>query len=708
MRRVNTYAAILLSGVAVASMASDKLFLYFTNGGSEAIPLTLLEDVVFSEDGEVVSFTADEVLSTYECGQIDFMQIEDADNIVEIRYEGDRAIVRNPLAYEGVEVDIQGARVTVRSTTDSYVIYQLSGQSDDAMFKLYGEADYKLALNGVDITSTDGAPINLQSEASVAIEMAAATTNRVADSEDYTKVDGEDMKACLYAEGAISISGEGSLVIVADYKHGLYSSKSIEVNEGEIAITTTDSDAIRSVEFFRFNDGRLEMTSADDGVDGDEGYIEINGGEIIANISADKAKAFKCDGDITIAGGAFDLRLTGDVVVEDGDTSYCSGFKGKGDMTISDGSITIAHTGSAGKGISVDNNLLISGGMIAIEMSGDGGTYTDAEGVVDSYSATCIKVDADMTVLGGQITCTSSGSAGKGISVDGQLVIGDEQNAPTISVTTTGERFFVKYEDESEGGQGGWPGGGGGWPGGGNGGGPMDDNADYANPKAIKAEGDLTVNNGTLYITTTQEGGEGLESKSTLTINGGDITINTYDDAINGKAAVVFNGGRTYCNASGNDGIDSNGTLTVNGGLVISAGTRTPEGGFDCDQNQFKITGGVVIGMGGDSSTPTSSVCTQNSVLKSINVSKDELVAITDSEGAMLAAFTVPQSYSSVKILFSHPDLSLNADYTISKGGTVEGGESWNGYYAEGVYSGGSSVTTFTQSSTVVGGGGRW
>ena len=95
-------------------------------------------------------------------------------------------------------------------------------------------------------------------------------------------------------------------------------------------------------------------------------------------------------------------------------------------------------------------------------------------------------------------------------------------------------------------------------------------------------------------------------------------------------------------------------------------------------------------------------------MLKSINVSKDELVAITDSEGAMLAAFTVPQSYSSVKILFSHPDLSLNADYTISKGGTVEGGESWNGYYAEGVYSGGSSVTTFTQSSTVVGGGGRW
>lgn len=700
-------AAGLLCGVAMVSLASDKLYIYFTNGSVEAMPVEMLEDIVFDQSGEVASFKADEVLAQYECEAIDFLQIEKASDVVEICYDGNVATVRNPLAYEGVQVSVDGARVTVTSNIDREVVYVLMGQSDDAMLKLYGDADYELRLNGVDISSTDGAPLNLQSKATAKITLAEGTVNRIADSKDYTKVDGESMKACLYAEGAIFFDGDGLLDVNAVYKHGVHSSKGIEVNGGDITVVCTDSDAVRTADYFRFNDGRLNLTPADDAVDGDKGVIEINGGEIVATIAADKAKALKCDGDMTVTGGRVSLTLTGNVVVEDGDTSYCSGFKGKSNMTISGGEINIVHSGSAGKGISVDGDLLISGGKITMELTGDGGTYTDADGVVDSYSATGIKVDGNMTLLNGDITTLSTGSAGKGISVDGSLTIGDETNVPVLNVTTTGERFFVKYEDGSTGdnnGGGGWPGGNGGGPGGG----PMDDNADYANPKAIKAEGDLTVNNGTLYITTTQEGGEGLESKSTLTINGGDITINTYDDAINGKAAVVFNGGRTYCNASGNDGIDSNGTLTVNGGLVISAGTRTPEGGFDCDQNQFKITGGVVIGMGGDSSTPTSSVCTQNSVLKSINVSKDELVAITDSEGAMLAAFTVPQSYSSVKILFSHPDLSLNADYTISKGGTVEGGESWNGYYAEGVYSGGSSVTTFTQSSTVVGGGGRW
>lgn len=703
----------LLCGVAMVSLASDKLYIYFTNGSVEAMPVEMLEEIVFDEQGEVASFNADVVLAEYECEAIDFLQIEEDSDVVEICYDGNVATVRNPLAYEGVQVSVDGARVTVTSTIDREVVYVLKGQSDDAMLKLYGDADYELCLNGVDISSTDGAPLNLQSKATAKITLADGTVNRIADSKDYTKVDGESMKACLYAEGAIFFDGEGSLDVNAVYKHGVHSSKGIEVNGGDITVVCTDSDAVRTADYFRFNDGRLSLTPADDAVDGDKGVIEINGGEIVATIAADKAKAFKCDGDMTVTGGRVSLTLTGNVVVEDGDTSYCSGFKGKSNMTISGGEIDIVHSGSAGKGISVDCDLLISGGKITMELTGDGGTYTDADGVVDSYSATGIKVDGNMTLQGGNITCSCSGSAGKGISVDGWLVIGDETNIPVLNVTTTGERFFVKYEDgttEGGNGGGGWPGGNGGWPGGGpggNGGGPMDDNADYANPKAVKAEGDLTVNNGVLNIKTSQDGGEGLESKSTLTVNGGDITINTYDDAINGKVAVVFNGGRTYCNATGNDGIDSNGTLTITGGVVISSGTRSPEGSFDCDQNQFKVSGGVLIGMGGDTSTPTSSVCTQCCVVKSVSVSQGQVVAVADADGKMLAAFTVPQNYSSVKLLFSHPDLQLNGTYNILRGGSVEGSESWNGYYAEGEYSGGSTAASFTQTSTVVGSS-RW
>lgn len=688
-------AAGLLAGAALVATAADKLMIYFTSGSSEGVPLEMLEEVCFDETGEVASFSGKALATSYGCGVIDFMQFEDSSDVVEIMFADDKTVVRNPFAYEGVTVFVEGGRVTVTSTLDKEITYILSGNSDNGMFKLYSESDYKLTLNGLNLTSTDGAPINLQSEAAVRLELMAGTINKVADTENYTQVDGESMKGCFYTNGDLTIIGGGSLEIAGAYKHGLYSDKSICLESGEVNVSAAESDAVRTTELFRMNGGVLLMSPSDDGLDGDAGAIEINGGELNAAISASTAKAFKCDGEITINGGTFNLTMIGGVEVEEGDPSYCSGFKGKSNMTITDCDMTIVHSGEAGKGISVDGDLVISGGKIKIETTGDGATYTDADGVTDSYSATCIKVDGNMSLFGGEVICSASGSAGKGVSVDGSLTIGDEQNEPTLDVTTTGERFFVKYEESTS--TGGWPGGG---PGGG-----MEDNADYANPKAVKAEGNLTVNSGIINVKTTNEGGEGLESKSTLTINGGEITLNTYDDSVNAAEAVVITGGKTYCNSTGNDAIDSNGTLTISGGVVIAAGTRSPEGGFDCDQNQFEISGGVVIGMGGDSSTPTSSVCKQNVVIKSVSAGANQLMAVTDASGNMLAAFTASQNYGTMKLLFSHPDLTLNSSYTISKGGSVTDAEAWNGYYSEGTWSGGSTLTTFTQSSTVVSSG---
>ena len=84
---------------------------------------------------------------------------------------------------------------------------------------------------------------------------------------------------------------------------------------------------------------------------------------------------------------------------------------------------------------------------------------------------------------------------------------------------------------------------------------------------------------------------------------------------MNASKSIVINGGNIYCYSSGNDGVDSNGTLTITGGTIVSIGTTSPEEGFDCDQNTFKITGGTILGIGGGTSTPTSSVCTQRTVI---------------------------------------------------------------------------------------------
>ncbi|MBQ7211330.1 MAG: carbohydrate-binding domain-containing protein [Muribaculaceae bacterium] len=170
-------------------------------------------------------------------------------------------------------------------------------------------------------------------------------------------------------------------------------------------------------------------------------------------------------------------------------------------------------------------------------------------------------------------------------------------------------------------------------------------NQKYANPKVIKAVGNLYVYNGTLTLTSTQDGGEALESKAVLTINGGTVKCSTVDDGINAKTSLVINGGQVYCNASNNDAIDSNGTMTITGGIVIALGALAPEEGLDCDNNAFSITGGTVIGIGSGNSTVTNKGSNQTFVTLNQTLAQGASLSYTTSGGGHFK-FTNPRSYT--------------------------------------------------------------
>ena len=99
---------------------------------------------------------------------------------------------------------------------------------------------------------------------------------------------------------------------------------------------------------------------------------------------------------------------------------------------------------------------------------------------------------------------------------------------------------------------------------------------------------------------------EGLCSEMHLTINGGDISIESGNDGINtnadGVSVTTVNGGRLRIDVAGTtgegDGIDSNGSVVINGGLVEAyACANSMDSGIDSDLG-IQINGGTVIATG--------------------------------------------------------------------------------------------------------------
>ncbi len=341
-----------------------------------------------------------------------------------------------------------------------------------------------------------------------------------------------------------------------------------------------------------------------------------------------------------------------------------------GTLTITGGTVNIAVTGTASKGLKAEGDLTVSDGTLSISTSGDGTWDSDDQ---KTKAASCISADGNIQIDGGTLSLTSSGSGGKGINGDGTLVI----NGGTITISTTGGLFayvngttYTNYTGNTD---------------------NLD--SDYkSSPKGMKIDGNVEINSGTVNVTTTGNGAEGIESKAVLTINDGTIVVNAYDDAINSSSHMYIKGGDITVVASNNDGLDSNGNMYISGGTIKAFGTKAPECGIDANEEDgytVIFTGGTLLAVGGGNSVPSTSESTQPYVTTTLSVSASSEIAIK-SGSTTLATFTVPSNYSSgssgggggfggmngpggggnsgSSILISCPSLSSGSSYTVTCG----------------------------------------
>ena len=248
------------------------------------------------------------------------------------------------------------------------------------------------------------------------------------------------------------------------------------------------------------------------------------------------------------------------------------------------------------------------------------------------------------------------------MKADGELVIGkDDGTGPLMKIATTGSMLSGGSTTGGTQPGGNRPGGhGGNWGGGAS-------SSSGSSPKAIKAEGAAYVKGGSLYVTTAADGGEGLESKTSVTISGGTHYFQCYDDCINSAGKIIFAGGTTVCAANGNDAVDSNygksGAITISGGNVLAYSTTGAEEGLDCDNSSYiVVTGGIAVTAGGrmgSSGTSSIGTATQGYYLGSSpsSYSSANYYTLCNTSGEAICTYKFASNVSNSLGLLTAPNL---------------------------------------------------
>lgn len=508
-------------------------------------------------------------------------------------------------------------------------------QSDDVSDTTCGEITY--ILKG---ESSDGYFL-LNGSYKSSLELAGVTLT----SSSGAAIDIQNGKrtAIRVAEGTVNTLSDGSS---GSQKAALYSKGHIEFKQkGTLVVTGNKAHAISAKEYIEIKNTTINILGAKkDGINCNQYFLMESGNITISGTEDDGIQvSFKDETDR-----------------EPEDT---------GTFTMKGGKINVTASGTAAKAIKTDGDFVVSGGEIIALASGAGSWDSTAK---KTKTSSCISVDGNATISGGSFNLTATSGGGKGISVDGSLNI----SGGTFDISTTGGMLAYVNGTLNQ-----------------NYTGNADNlNSDYkSSPKGIKVDGIIVIDDGSFTIQTKGAGGEGIESKKTLTINGGNFVIRAYDDGTNSSSHTYINGGTLTVTTGAGDAVDSNGNIYVNGGRLTIIGASSPEQGFDAgDGYGIYITGGEILAAGGGNSAPSSSASTQAYLILSQSVSAGTIVSVSDGT-TTLVSFEIPEAYGNTSrapggwgwgwggpgggggggaLLISCPELVSGKSYTVNIGST--------------------------------------
>lgn len=330
--------------------------------------------------------------------------MDDIDSIVivpEVRvlFDNDAATV-SVTPNSGITATVNGAHVTLTNeniANECEII--LSGQSSNGSLTYNGNYKTTFYLDGLNLTSQVGSPLDIECGKRVSLVLTDGTTNRLADAARGQQ------KACLYCKGHLEVEGSGSLTIAGNAKHALATKEYLQLKRstGTITFERAASDAIHCGQYFQMNGGTLSINAQTMGDAIQVETITLANGE-----TPDPEK--ENNGQVIIKGG----NLTAVVSQQD-----CKGIKCDKEITISGGNIDITAQGNGSRGVQTDGLTTINedDATTTINIKATGAKCTLEECADDPHRCVGMKLDGGLLMQAGTLTVTATGSKSRSIQV---------------------------------------------------------------------------------------------------------------------------------------------------------------------------------------------------------------------------------------------------------------------------------------------------
>ena len=409
---------------------------------------------------------------------------------------------------ESINLDDSSGVVTVGAGGT----YVLSGSLQDGRLLIDSPDDkpVRLVLNGADISSEDGPAIYVKNAKKLILILAEGKVNSISDGSTYSSVanDENDPNAAVFSMDDLTIIGEGTLNVKANYNNGIYSKDKLKIGGGIISVKAED-DALVGRDCVLISGGNIDLNSGDEGIkttnnDVDKGFIQITGGSVKIVSSGNAVDA---ESVIKIDGGSIDIISGG------GYTEYDE------------------NADSGMKGLKSDLGIAITGGTIKLN-SADDAIHSNASVAVDGGDITistgddAIHADEHVSITGGNIKIDNSheGIEGAAVHIGGA----------TLSIVSDDDGINAS------------------------GGSDDNNNGGRREPDSFKADNNsiIRITNGLISIAA---GGDGIDSNGGILITGGTLLINSDINSSNG--ALDYG---SYCVIKG-------GTVAAVGGAAMAA-----------------------------------------------------------------------------------------------------------------------------------------